>query len=197
MKRVVLAILKPIVWLLFPYKVIGRENIPDASVRHVLCCNHISMVDPVFLLETYPRHIYFMAKGELFKNKLLAWVFTKFGAFPVDRGTADNGAVKTAEDLVNAGKTMGIFPEGTRSKTGELLRVKSGASLIAAHTKAAMLPVVVVTKNQKIRLFRRVKIVYGPLLSVEELHLDGEKPELRYASRLLMDRMRTMLEENR
>lgn len=195
MMRLIVCLVKPIVWLLFPYKVIGKQNIPAQSVRHLLCSNHISFVDPALLLMSHPHHVYFMAKAELFRNKFFGGILRWFGAFPVDRGSADNSAIDTAEQLVNNGKTMGIFPEGTRSKTGELQRVKSGAALIAAHTKAAVVPVCILTKNQKIRLFRRVLIVYGEPLSPQEMHLDGEKPELRYASRLLTERMRALLEE--
>lgn len=197
MKRVILKIAKPLVWLLFPFKVIGKENIPAAGKKFVLCSNHISLVDPVFLLETFPQHLYFMAKAELFRNKFIGWVLRRFGAFPVDRGSGDYSAIHTAQQLVQEGKVLGIFPEGTRSKTGELLRLKSGAVLIAATTGADVLPVCVVAKDQKIRLFRRTKIVYGKTLTLQQLHLDGEKPELRYACRQLTASLQQLLEENK
>lgn len=87
------------------------------------------------------RHVYFMAKEEIFKNRLATWFFAKqLGAFPVKRGAGDTGALDTARRIVEEGKLLGIFPEGTRSKDGRLGRAKSGAALIAAQTGASVLP---------------------------------------------------------
>lgn len=130
--RFLLTFFKPLFWLLFPYKVIGRENVPPEGdpTPLMLCPNHISDIDPVFVLMAMKRHVYYMAKAELFRNKLAAWfVGMKFGAFPVKRGAGDTGAIDTAKQIVESGKVLGIFPEGTRSKDGKLGRAKSGAAL--------------------------------------------------------------------
>ncbi len=73
--RFLLWFFKPLAWLLFPFKTIGRENIPDTPGQPplVLCCNHISVIDPVFLEMCQKRHVYFMAKEEIFKNRLATW----------------------------------------------------------------------------------------------------------------------------
>lgn len=198
--RFLLWFFKPLAWLLFPFKTIGRENIPDTPGQPplILCCNHISVIDPVFLEMCQKRHVYFMAKEEIFKNRLATWFFAKqLGAFPVKRGAGDTGALDTARRIVEEGKLLGIFPEGTRSKDGRLGRAKSGAALIAAQTGASVLPVAIATKNQKLRLFRPTRIVFGPPLSPEELHLDNpEHPDLRFASRLVMDRIGDMIAQN-
>lgn len=180
-------------------KRIGMDNIPPVGEKLVLCCNHISNWDPVVLVTAQPkRHIYFMAKSELFKNPLFAWLLGKqFGAFAVHRGTGDTDALATAKTLVDEGKIMGIFPEGTRSKDGKLLRAKSGASVIVAQTGATVLPVAIVAKNQRARIFRRTVVVYGKPLTPEELHLDGEKPDIRFASRRLMEVIGEMIEAHR
>ena len=161
--RFLLWFFKPLAWLLFPFKTIGRENIPDTPGQPplVLCCNHISVIDPVFLEMCQKRHVYFMAKEEIFKNRLATWFFAKqLGAFPVKRGAGDTGALDTARRIVEEGKLLGIFPEGTRSKDGRLGRAKSGAALIAAQTGASVLPVAIATKNQKLRLFRPTREDY-------------------------------------
>lgn len=198
--RFLLWFFKPLAWLLFPFKAVGRENIPDTPGRPplILCCNHISVIDPVFLEMCQKRHVYFMAKEEIFKNRLATWFFGKqLGAFPVKRGAGDTGALDTARRIVEEGKLLGIFPEGTRSKDGQLGRAKSGAALIAAQTGAAVLPVAIATKNQKLHLFRRTRIVFGPLLTPEELHLDNpEHPDLRFASRLVMEKIGEMIAQN-
>lgn len=191
----------PLVHLLFPFKTIGKEHIPPETPdsRIVLCCNHISELDPMFLEMCQRRHIYFMAKEELFHNKLSAWLFgNQLGAFPVRRGKGDTGAIDTAKSIVESGKMLGIFPEGTRSRDGKLGRGKSGAALIVSQTGAEVLPACIVTKDQHVRLFRRSKVVFGPPISLEELHLENpEHPDLRYASRLIMERIGRMIEENR
>ena len=81
---------------------------------------------------------------------------------------------------------MGIFPEGTRSRDGRLMRFKSGAALIAARTGAAVLPVGI---DRRAKAFRRVTITVGDLITPEELHLAGESPDLRYATRLMRERV--------
>lgn len=196
---ILIAILRPIMKVLFRVRVIGKENIPQTAgdPKVILCSNHISNWDPVLLLTCQRRHVYFMAKAELFPNRLCTWFFEKqVGAFPVKRGTGDTGAVHTAEDLVVSGKMVGIFPEGTRSKTGELLRPKSGAALIVSQTGAHVLPVAIVTKNQKIRPFRPVTVVFGSPISPADLKLDNpESPNLRYGSRTVMSTIARLMED--
>ena len=135
--RFLVRILAPLVRFLFGIRVIGRENLLPEGTPMVMCCNHISFLDPVFLLVAQPkRHIYFMAKSELFKNRLVTWFIGKqLGAFAVHRGTGDTDALATAKQLVRDGKIMGIFPEGTRSRTGELLRAKSGTAEVGANKR--------------------------------------------------------------
>ena len=189
--RFLVWLLSPAVRFLMRVTRIGRENIPPVGEKIVLCCNHISNWEP-------KRHIHFMATSELFKNRLFTWFLGKqLGAFAVHRGTGDTDALATAKQLVEDGKIMGIFPEGTRSKDGKLLRAKSGASLIVAQTGATVLPVAIVTKHQRARMFRRTLVVYGKPLSPAELHLDGEKPDIRFASRRLMEVIGGMIEEHR
>ncbi len=192
--------LKPLAWIIFPFKAIGRENIPQTPGQPplILCCNHISEIDPVFLEMCQKRHVYFMAKEEIFKNRLSAWLFGKqLGAFPVKRGAGDTGALDTARAIVGDGRLLGIFPEGTRSRDGQLGRAKSGAALIAAQTGASILPVAIVTKNQKVKPFRRSRIVFGKPLTPAELHLDSpEHPDLRFASRLLMGKIGDMIAQH-
>lgn len=199
--RFMLYFCRPLAHLVFPFKAIGKEHIPQMTPdsRIVLCCNHISYIDPMFLEMSQRPHIYFMAKEELFANKFTAWFLGKqLGAFPVRRGKGDTAALDTARSIVESGRILGIFPEGTRSRDGKLGRGKSGAALIVSQTQAHVLPVCLVTRDQHVKLFRRTKVVYGPLISPQELHLDDpENPDLRYASRLIMERIGAMIEANR
>ncbi|MBR3289892.1 MAG: 1-acyl-sn-glycerol-3-phosphate acyltransferase [Clostridia bacterium] len=196
--RVAKRIVYPFLQLLFPYRVIGRENIPPAgSGGLILCCNHISLADPLFLMIGQKRHVFFMGKEELFRHRLAAWFFRQVGVFSVSRGKGDTGALDEAEHILREGEIMGIFPEGTRSKTGELLRFKSGAAVLAAKTQMPVLPACVMTKNQKVKPFRRTTVVFGTPLSPEALSLTGEKPNLRAATRTMMAAVQTLMEDNR
>ena len=197
--RSLFRILRPIILFGMRVRIIGRENFPSDDTPLVLCCNHISNWDPILLEIAHPeRHIYFMAKAELFCNRLFTWFLGKqLGAFPVHRGKGDMGAIHTAKRLVDERKVMGIFPEGTRSKDGTLLRPKSGAALIVAQTGAYVLPTAVVTRGQKVRPFQKITVVYGKPLSPEELHLDDlEHPDIRYATRLIMKTIGELIETN-
>ena len=194
-------ITQPIFCLFFPHKTIGRKNLPQKGDKgkYIICANHISNLDPYFLLMVQSRPIRYMAKAELFKSRLAVWFFQKqYGAFPVRRGEGDTGAIDTAVNIVNSGGFLGIFPEGTRSKDGKLGRAKSGAALIASRTGANVIPVAIMAPHQKSGVFRFTKIIFGQPLSPAELHLeDSEHPDLRYASRLIMEKITQMMEENR
>lgn len=184
--RIIVFILRPFFFLLHPYKVVGKENIPQTG-RHILCCNHQSDWDPVLLIVGQRRKIAFMAKAELFRFAVMrGFIGGIFGAFPVARGKGDTGALDKAAEWIDKGRMVGIFPEGTRYKDGTVHRFKSGLALIAARTNAAVVPCAF---DKRCRPFRRVTIRFGAPLSPEELHLTGDKPELRYATRLLRDRV--------
>ncbi len=188
--QIIVKIVTPIVCLLLPFRTRFKKEALEAieGKKCIICCNHTSLMDPAFLLVSYPKYIYFMAKAELFQNKLAAWFLgTVMKSFPVSRGTGDTHAIETARKILEDGHVLGIFPEGTRSKTGELGRGKSGAALLAAQTGAHILPVCLVPRwKKRVSFFHMTTVVYGQPISPEELHLDGEHPDLRYATRKIM-----------
>lgn len=118
----------------------GRENVPQSG-GYVLTCNHT--MGPDFLVIGYasPDQVYFMAKQELFEvNPMLTWLFHVNGTFPIRRGEVDMDAVNHAIDLVKTGHALGMFPEGTRSRTGKLQRGRSGAARIAIQAQVPVVP---------------------------------------------------------
>ena len=143
--------------LKYKYHVIGREKVPDGGC--VLVANHTQWADPVLvgtaLGNQYP--LVAMAKKELFQIKLLGPLISALGAFPVDRGTADIGAIKTSLKAVKEGKKLLIFPEGgTKHKAGD--EAKVGAAMIAARTGAPIVPIYI-SENKKFR--SKVYVVFG------------------------------------
>ncbi len=149
--------------LILRTRVIGAENIPKDGA-FILAANHVSNWDPPFLGTFIERTVCYMGKEELFSNPIMAAVCRGLHVFPVKRGAADKTAIKTAIKVLKDGKCLGIFPEGTRSKTGQLGKAGSGVSLIAAMTKAPIIPAAIVN-TEKIfsheKFFPRLTVVYG------------------------------------
>lgn len=148
---------------IFGTKVIGVENIP-AEGAFILSANHVSNFDPPFLGTFIDRIVNFMGKEELFKNPVMAAICRGLNVFPVKRGAADKNAMKTAVKVLKSGKCLGIFPEGTRSKTGKLGKPELGVSVIAAMTKAPVIPAAICGTEKifsKQKKFPRLCVVYG------------------------------------
>ncbi|MBR6996799.1 MAG: 1-acyl-sn-glycerol-3-phosphate acyltransferase [Ruminococcus sp.] len=138
----------------------GRDNIPkDTTV--IYACNHRSYADPP-LLGTGARGKYaFMAKEELFRNKLFAWLIRSLGAFPVARGKGDTGVIDTAVERLQNGRSLMIFPEGTRSKDGKVgKKGHTGAALIAARSGKPIIPVGI-CYGEKLKFRTPLTIKYG------------------------------------
>ncbi len=189
-------LLMPFYKLLFWYKINGRENVPNDGA-YIVCSNHLSNNDPVLLGLAMKRQIFYMAKAELFRNPIAGWVIRHLGAFPVNRGAGDGKAINEAEQIVKDGKLLGIFIEGTRSKTGEFLRPKSGASIIAHQMNVPVIPVCITPKNKKIRVFQPVKISIGKPITPKELGLDkGAPEEYRNSSRKIMAEIKKLREND-
>lgn len=153
----------------FKLHVKGIENVPPCGEGIILISNHQSNLDPV-LLGLYIKHrkLFFMAKEELFKVPILSSIIKKLGAFPVKRGKKDLCAIKKAEEIVNSGKILAMFPEGGRSKTGKLLRPKVGATKIAISTCEKILPCSICYSSKR-RFRSNIYIEYGKPISVVEI----------------------------
>ena len=175
---------------LFPCKVYGKENIPETG-GFVLCSNHTSMSDVIFIIASNKRQVHFMGKAEIFDNKIMAFLYGKMGVFPVKRGAHDTSAVKYAEDLGKEGKIVGIFPEGTRSKDGTIGRVKSGIALIASEANAPVLPVCIRYRGK-----RDIDVNIGRLIPSEDVHIDEEdRKSMRKVSNRIHDELVALQQE--
>ena len=152
--------------ILFFVRIEGRENIPKGR-NCVLMGNHQCILDPLMLALCAPdREIHFMGKKELWNNKLLGWAFTKVHGFPVDRGNMDMGAIRTAMNVLKEGDTLGIFPEGTRSRTGHMLPLLGGASMLALRSRCDVIPVYI---DGNYRPFRRMTVRVGKPVEMDDL----------------------------
>ncbi len=198
-------IIVPLAWIVwhiaFRIKVIGRENlIRDRGF--VLASNHISAIDPVFIVlaRFWGRRMLIMGKEELFEvNPFITWFMRAVNVVPVHRGRGDTAAVDKAVESVKGGQGLLIFPEGTRSKDGNLGKLKSGAFVVASAAGVDMTPCRIIYKGGKMRLFGRVTIVFGPPIPAEKLALGEEHSarRLRECKALLEEHLERLLEENR
>ena len=152
--------------ILFTVKVTGYDNIPSEG-RVVLCSNHFNFWDPVLIAAFMKRKVHFMAKAELFQYPILKWILTRLGAFPVKRGVGDRKALKSAIDLLENDKVFGIFPEGTRSKTGEIQKGEPGLSYIALKGKSPIIPIGIVGNY---KLFSNIQINIGQPMNLEHYY---------------------------
>ena len=174
--RIAYAIFAGIVGVIFNYKIINREKEPDEG-RCIVCANHVSATDAIALCYTFRKNqVWFMAKKELFKVPVLAPLIRLLGAFPIDRGGNDVGAIKNAVSLVAEGKVLGIFPQGHRypGEDPRKTRTKNGMALIATKAQANIVPAYIWRKNNRFRLFRRTYIILGDMIPFESL---GYEPE--------------------
>lgn len=182
-------VVTPIFKIKYHLKFKGRENVPSDGA-YILACNHRESVDPIYLGIGLRRQILFMAKAELFENKFVGWLLGRLGAFPVERGSsAAKGAIVHFEEVLKEGNLMGIFIEGTRSKSDDFLPPKNGVSLIAYDTKTPVIPACIT------RIGKRRVVHYGKPLSLEEMGFEkGGAREFRNASRIIMDHIKELRE---
>jgi 1-acyl-sn-glycerol-3-phosphate acyltransferase len=169
---------KPIAWLILhlitDFRVRGRENLPDEG-GFVGTWNHLSNFDAMVGTLLSPRPPLVMTKYEYFKTPILGGVAMLLGGFPVKRGTADRQAVKTSLAVVKRKQILGIYPEGTRSKTFQLQDPQPGAAMIAASSDARVLPLAIsgtenIMRRKKFGFLQRprVEVAIGPAYNLKE-----------------------------
>lgn len=172
--------------IVFKITIVGAENIPQEKGGFIIASNHVSNYDPPMVGIVFKGKYAFMAKEELFRNKFFAWLITKLGAFPVKRGAKDLSAIDKALESLDNGRIFVIFPEGTRSKTGELGRAKSGVAITAVRAEAPVVPVFIKYGKKKFR--RNVCISIGEMISAESFKIDiTDKHEIHRVSNLIMN----------
>ena len=159
------ALVIPLLHLLFPFRVTGRENIP-AEGAAILCSNHVCMLDPLFIATSTRRYIRYISKKELFANRFLGWFFRHLGMFPVARGSADMSAMRTMMTVLREGGVLGIFPQGHRHRMDDDRTLESGTAVIALRARVPLIPIHV---RGPVRLFRMNEIHIGAPVALDDL----------------------------
>lgn len=157
----------------------GSDKFPRTG-GVILAPNHISYLDPPAAGIYVPRQVHFMAKEELFRVPLLGAWMRRVGAFPVKRGAADRKAIKHALGLLEQGKVVCVFPEGTRSEDGKLQEPELGIGFIALKSRCPVVPVLirgtdkVLPRHAKRLHFHPIRIIYGEPLTFPDLYESGD-----------------------
>ncbi|HMG26474.1 MAG TPA: lysophospholipid acyltransferase family protein [Acidimicrobiia bacterium] len=126
--------------VIFWVRVRGRSKVPRTGA-FVVAPTHRSLLDIFFTGYITRRRIRFMAKQELYEKQFLAWLFTALGGFPVERGSADRSALRAAQQALEAGEPVAIFPEGTRRHGRDVVDLFDGGAYLATRLGVPIVPV--------------------------------------------------------
>ena len=163
---------------LYRIEIRGAENEPQEG-SCVVCCNHLANSDVVILAASLKRQVHFFAKAELFRIPLLKQLITALGAFPVKRGEGDVSAIKKTISILQDGKMVGFYPQGTRCPGvhPRETKTKNGIGMIAYRTHATILPVAITVKNFRVHMFRKTLVTIGKPILYEDLHMESPTPD--------------------
>jgi len=179
--------------VVYGFEVLGLEQVPPEG-GCILAANHTSKLDPPLLYCIFPRLVHFMAKKELFQWFPLGWIITKLGAFPVERGAADRGAIRRAQEILREGGVVGVFPEGTTRGVG-LRPFHNGAALLALKTGSPILPVAITWYTKKPFRGSAVRVAVGKPIMVPGKKERVAKHELVELTQEIRNSIAQMLEE--
>ena len=161
------AVAKTVMIIMGGYEVLHKERLDNAEGL-IFASNHISNFDPPFIGSVVPYDIYYLAKAELFKGRLFNWLFHRLNAIPVKRQTTDLSAITAVMSVIESGKTLLLFPEGTTKKKKN---IKPGVGMFAMKTKKGVLPLYIENSDNLLScLFSRkkkIRIIIGNTIEYE------------------------------
>jgi len=169
------------------------ENFPRTGPV-IVASNHASLLDPIIVGIAAPRRLNYMAKDTLFKNRLFAWIIYSLGGVPLKREGADVAAFKEALNRLTQGKPVLVFPEGTRSKDGDLQRPRPGIGFLEANSSALILPcyikgsIDVLPAHSLIPRPRPISIYFGRPMKFDDVKID-KKDRYIFIAEKVMERI--------
>ncbi|MHA6259622.1 lysophospholipid acyltransferase family protein [Sporosarcina sp. CAU 1771] len=176
---------------LYRVQVIGKENFPKEG-GVLLCTNHIDNLDPPVVGMTCPRTVRFMAKEELFNMPVLKSILPAVQAYPVKRGMSDREAFRNTLKFLKAGEVVGLFPEGTRSTTGELGKGLAGAGFFALKGNAVVMPCAIIGPYKP---FKKLRVIYGKPMDISPYR--EQRVSSEEVTALIMGEIQKLIDENK
>ena len=185
-------LVRPIFHRLWDIEVEGADHLPSAGPA-ILCPNHVSVIDSFMLPAVLPRALTYVGKAEYLDDWKTARLFPALGMIPIDRRGGDHAkaALGAAKAVLDNGGWFGIYPEGTRSRSGKLHKGHTGAARLAIETGAPIYPVGLVGTREiqppgmsRPNLFRKATIRIGAPITVEGVRLGD-----RVAYRRIIDQV--------
>jgi 1-acyl-sn-glycerol-3-phosphate acyltransferase len=191
-------------WAWFRPKVVGRENIPSTGPA-ILAPVHRSFADFGFAAFCTERKLFFMTKDEMWNNKWLGKLLLTVGAFPVHRESADREALQRAEEVLDRGELLVLFPEGTRREGRAVEDLMEGATFLSARTGAPIVPIgiggsdLAMPKGSAVPKPRTIQVVIGQAIPPPERTQGGRvsRSSVRAATAALVPRMQAVYDEAR
>lgn len=182
----------------FRYKYYGAENVP-ATGPILMLSNHTSLLDPMIIGVGSPRPVAFLGKAELFDNAFVGYFIKHWGTYPLHRERVDASAVRIAMRVIRDNQVLCIFPEGTRTLTGQLQEFKPGTSKLALRMRAPIVPVGIIGgfeafgKQSKLPRFgTKIVVRFG-----KPFELDWDMPStpenIQHASDLIRERVAQLI----
>jgi 1-acyl-sn-glycerol-3-phosphate acyltransferase len=164
--RVVRALVMSVFVPVFRVQIVGADRLPRSGA-FIVAPTHRSITDVPFTSFTTTRVIRFLAKEELLAGRIGKWLFTRLGAVPVERGSADRAALRVLEQVLREGDPVALFPEGTRAEGPRLATLFDGAAYLAVKLGVPIVPVGIggsehiLAKGAKLPRLHRVAVVVG------------------------------------
>ncbi|MFN8179388.1 MAG: lysophospholipid acyltransferase family protein [bacterium] len=185
--------------LLWGLRVDGRENLPSTGPA-IVACNHVSNLDPPILGAIVAREAGFVAKQELFAVPGLGWLIRSLNAIPIDRSRLSRETLDTLVEFLDGGRVLILFPEGTRSRSGDLLPAKPGVGMLLVRRPVTVIPAYIEGTRSPLRnVFRRgrIRVVFGrPHALPQDAESDSQgRRDPRRIAESILDAIRRVRDE--
>ncbi len=191
---------KAVLGVIFGLKVYGSRNL-DYRENYIFASTHVSYFDPPVVGSVLRREIWFVAKKELFRNRFFAWLIEKYHAIPVDRDELDRTTLRTITEKLNSGDSVLMFPEGTRSRNGEIKKLKPGLGMIALRVRRSIVPVYHTGTDNLVDCMlrkRRLEIRIGPAIRIDAGYTPADKKsDYGILSSMVYEELRMLRDESK
>jgi 1-acyl-sn-glycerol-3-phosphate acyltransferase len=186
-------VLTPYLLIVHRARALETRHVPEAG-QCIVAPNHFSFLDHFFIAVYLRRKVNFMAKSQLFKRPM-QFIYTHGGVFPVRRGFRDEEAFKTAHAVLSRGDIVLMYPEGGRSRSGELGSAKAGLGRLALESGAPVVPTAIAgtqgARNWKRLNFPKVTVLYGEPVRFDKIE-NPTKEQQQQAAELVFERVKAL-----